>query len=181
MKCIVWPSAGPLNLLLKFPVLILSCGILACKPQARKLLATTMRNAAIQEKEINNIEVAVTYMPACLERKQTPDNTQLVFRLSMHPGYDDKPQHVQANATAQYDIDTMLLLIAGTDTILPLYMHRTSTGDMLGKEYLVGFDRSRVSNIPALHLVVRNWQADEPLRFIYERSQLQRIDELSCN
>lgn len=168
-------------------ILLLCWGVMACQAPAGKRLAAEIRTNALQKKQINNTEIAVTYMPACWQQAidrdtlAMPDTSTLIFRLDINP----QPGNTRGRATGEalsYNLDTLFLLVQGTDTIAPLYAHRVANGNLTGMEYLVGFNRRHISPAPDLHLIFKDWIfSGARVHFTWQREWIQKIDSLSCS
>jgi hypothetical protein len=168
-------------------ILLICWGVIACEAPARKRLAAEIRATALQKRQINNTEIAVTYMPACWLQATDHDTlamagtSTITFRLDIHT-LNSHLRGMAAGEAFSYGIDTLFLLVQGADTIAPLYAHRVANGNLTGMEYLVGFDRHRFNHSPDLHLIFKDWLFSAArVHFTWRREWVQKIDSLSCS
>jgi len=169
-------------------ILMICCSVIACKRNVKPLLDSEMRKGAIQEKEVNNVAVAVAYMPSChqyiadTQQSGTTDNEEMTFRVKVHSRDNSKPLRVTGKESYSYGIDSLFSLVINNDTIPALYAHKVANGNLGGVEYLVGFNREQVDRAPSLALLFKDWLFTSTLlRFNYNRSLLDKVDSLSCS
>ncbi|MCF6406420.1 hypothetical protein L3C95_26225 [Chitinophaga filiformis] len=160
---------------------------MGCKQNAKPLLDAEMKKGAMQEKEVNNITVAVAYMPSCRQHADASQSgaaggEEMTFRVNVHSRDNSRPLHVSEKDNYSYGIDSLFSLVINTDTVPALYAHKVANGNLGGIEYLVSFRKDQVERTSSLALLFRDWLFTSTLlRFNYNRNLLDKVDSLSCS
>lgn len=169
-------------------ILMICCSVIACKQKAKPLLNEEMKKGAVQEKAVNNIAVAVAYLPSCRQRvadiqqSGAANSEEITFRVNVHSRDNNRPLRVSEKDNYSYGIDSLFSLVINNDTIPALYAHKVANGNLGGVEYLVGFSKDQVERTSSLALLFKDWLFTSTLlRFNYNRNLLDKVDSLSCS
>lgn len=171
--------------LVSVPLLFLLCA--ACRPGANRLIKAMMadeQSSIVQHKIINGVSVQMMYMPLYwhkMELQSAPgqeaDTSEMDFRLTVRL---PNGHAAVADPVLSYGIDSLFALVLDADTIMPVYTHKISNGNLGGDLYLLGFERMPLTNVAQAELVFNDRLfTNNRIMFPLDIQQIAKIDSLS--